>query len=241
MILFYEDIFDCPEELEAAEKAGFEVRSFNIKKNWAGDLPSKNFIFRGSLEGLAWLDRVDHPYYCKLSNIENYAISDYVWGFAERFLNNDFILLPAGKIRESKDMLFDLFGGDRIFIKPNNGDKLFTGTYLTKKWFDKDLNIVFHELSRSDVMLSDILFLSSYKEVGEEVRYVVNDNKIISDVDYPDWLENIVKDCFINDPFYTVDVCEDKIVEVNCMSCSGLNDSFDKVYRNLYDYFNEET
>lgn len=240
MILLYENCFDClEEETTAAKNAGFKVQSIDYKSCFIGDLPSEPFIFRGSLEVLAWLDRMDHPYYYKMSDIKNYSISEYVFGFSERFLNNDYILLPAGKIRESKDMIFNIFGGEKVFIKPNKGDKLFTGTYLSKKWFDKDIDIVFHELSRSDVMLSDILFLSSYKEVGEETRYVICDGDIVSDLPYPSWLQEIVNDCYVNDPYYTVDISDDKIVEVNCMSCSGLEDSFETVYRNIYDYFSE--
>ena len=239
MILLYENIFDCPEELEVAKNVGFEVQDFDIRNCWIGDLPSEPFIFRGSLEGLVWFDRMDHPYYCRMSNIKNYAINEYICGF-DRFLNNDFILLPAGKVKESKDMLFNLFGGDRIFIKPNSGNKLFTGTYLSKKWFEKDLNIVYHELSRSDVMLSDLIFLSSYKEVGEETRYVINNDMVLTDLEYPNWLADIAKECFMDDDYYTIDVAGDKIVEINCMSCSGLGDSFETVYRNLFDYYNEQ-
>jgi hypothetical protein len=240
MILLYENIFDCPEEIEAAKKVGFKILDFNINTCWVGDLPSEPFIFRGSLEGLEWLDRMNHPYYCKLSNLKQYSVSNYFCYFDDRLLNNNFILLPAGKLKESKDFLFNAFGGEKLFVKPNNGDKLFTGTYVSKKWYEKDIEVIFFDLARKDVMLDDLLVISSYKEVGEETRYVVSDGKIVSDLDYPEWATDLLFDANILDTFYTVDISGDKIVEINSMSCSGLNDSFEKVYRELYAYHSEE-
>ena len=240
MILLYENIFDCPEEIEAAKKAGFKILEFDIKTCWAGNLPSEPFIFRGSVEGLAWLDRMDHPYYCKTSTLKEYSVSNYYNYFDDRFLNNDFILLPAGKLKESKDFLFNAFGGDRLFVKPNDGDKLFTGTYVSKKWYEKDINVIFFDLARKDVMLNDLLVVSSYKDVGDETRYVVCDGKIVSDLEYPDWVVDLLFDANMLDTFYTVDISGEKIVEINSMSCSGFNDSFEKVYRELYAYYSQE-
>jgi len=240
MKLLYEDCFDCKDiEVKAAEDVGFEVIPFDIRTCCINDLPSESFIFRGSLEGLAWLDRMKHPHYIRLSQLIYYSVSEYSSSFGKHYLNSDFIILPAGKIKENKELIFKCFEGDRYFIKPNSGDKLFTGTTLTKKWFDKEIDIIFNDLNSKTVADNDLIMFSSYKHVGEEIRSVIVDDCVLTNADkVPDWFSEYIEQYCFEDAFYTADFCGEKLVEINSISCSGFYDSYDDIYFDLFEYLN---
>jgi len=188
---------------------------------------SGNYIFRGSLEKKKELDNQD---FCTnvYENLLQYNWSNYAP--QENVLNSDYIIIPAGSVKKSKELICDIFSGEELFIKPNDGCKLFAGTTLKKRWFEKEIDIIFGD-ARRIIKHNDLIVFSSFKEIKNEVRVVMIEKESITYGSYntqnDPWIKYIVDSLVINNPpnlIYTVDLCIDsgKIVEINSFACAGL-------------------
>lgn len=236
--------------INSAKLAGHRV--FEVDKDWCVwdfSYEFEIYIFRGSIEkvrhihdsdnDLIWCDRLSMfdctSYYHKVKNL----------------LNNDFILIPKGCILRNEDSIRNAFCGDKLFIRPNSSDKSFTGTTITKKWFIKELDIIFsinEYNARRHINDDELILFSSYKVIKNEARLVVFDGKIITHSTYfgdriltdSDLKLIDVSDC---PGICTVDIDADtlEIIEINSFSCSGLYDcDTDKIVRCFDLFYNGE-
>lgn len=175
--------------------------------------------------------------YCKMPNLlrlDNYQCSNYYLEIPrKKLLNSDFLLLPWWKLENSGEGLFKYFGCDRLFIRPNSGEKLFTGTTVGNKWFSKELEII-QDLPSSNFDVQDLVLISSAKEVYEEVRFLMQGKNVISygstdniwGFDLPSYTKLAESNRYFPDHFYTIDIgmTKDgpKIVELNSFVSAGL-------------------
>lgn len=172
--------------------------------------------------------------------IENYDCSSYYNNLnAEQLLNEDFIMLPWGFLKNNKKKIFESFPDvDSLFIRPNSGRKIFTGTTLTKKWFNKEIDII-RCLPNSSIKESDLVLISSVKDIVSEYRTVVHSEAgPIASVKYngedQDRVDEIIQYFlmlkgvdFHPDVLYTIDtafLADEKIrvVELNSFHSAGL-------------------
>lgn len=242
-----EDCLDSEYMIEALENTGTPY--ILINKETSEPIHDENLynIFRGSLEKSELY--INHPKVF-LENMWLFDCDVYYNRFVTNLLNEDNIILNAGKVKESKKYIFEQFEGDRLFIRPVAGDKLFTGTTLTKKWFDNEIDIIFDHLSRRPVEDHDKILFSSYKAVENECRVLINYGKIISWSSYSGCKSDLglIQDCLRNikiypEPFFTADICMDsgKIIEINSFSCAGLYDmDLNEVVCSVNDFFTRE-
>lgn len=203
-------------------------------------------IFRGSIEKAELYKGHPNVY---IENMEDFDFDVYV-NFIDNLLNDDYMIVKAGEVKEKKKDICGRFSGDRLFIRPVKGDKLFTGTNLTKKWFDNEIDIIFGTLSRRPVRDDDEVIFSSFKKVENECRLLVNYGRIVSYSMYEGgkFSHKLAADCLTHiksypAPFFTVDVCMDsgKIIEINSFSCAGLYDmDLDEVVYSVNDFFTRE-
>lgn len=186
------------------------------------------YIFRGSLENKKYLDLTPDFFMNVLEDLSWYDWSNYAP--QEDVLNSDYIIIPAGSVKKSKELICDTFPGDELFIKPNDGCKLFAGTTLKKKWFEKEIDIIFGNARRS-INHNDLIVFSSFKKIENEVRVVMIEKEPITyglyDIADSDWVKHIVDSLVINNTpnfIYTVDLClaSGMIVEINSFACAGL-------------------
>lgn len=220
------------------------TKSYQLMKDCVYEFDGRGpFIIRGTTKFIRetynrWAE------YCKmpgLLHLDNYQCSNYYLEIPEeKLLNSDFLLLPWWKLKRSRYNVFEYLNADRLFIRPNSGEKLFTGTTIGHKWFKKELEII-EGLPSSNFDQQDLVLVSSFKDVWNECRFLMQKNNIISFSPYGDWEtdENIEDFSIVNiygdlvasnryypDSFYTIDVCMTpggpQIIELNSFVSAGL-------------------
>lgn len=173
---------------------------------------------------------------------KNYDCTNYYPIFGEALLNEDYVLLPRSDVARLIDRLFNKIGdGNNLFIRPNSGYKYFTGQLLHKSTWMRDWDWIESFTSRDT-----LLVLSSPKQIKQEFRFIVANDKIITGSTYNkivDSYQQIFKDnsawvltqallndmpySYSPDPIFVIDTCIDEnnkhsIVELNSFSCAGL-------------------
>ena len=178
---------------------------------------------------LSVLDIYPGAYY----SVDDTKCTGYYPQLLNYLLNEDHVFIAAGCLKNTRyvDFLKTKFG-EQVFIRPNDGDKKFTGgiSYLS----DGDLEYITQNPSIKD---HDILLISSAKNtIDVEYRFVVYNKEIIASnceetdrAAFYSYLQQILdSNCYKpRSPLYTIDICDDKtklsIVELNSFSCAGLD------------------
>lgn len=205
----------------------------------------RNTQFRGSIDFV--LKSCKYHGIKPQISLEKYDCSHYYNHLNEgSLLNDDFIMLPWGFLKAQKLKIFQAFPRvDSLFIRPNSGRKVFTGTTLTKKWFDKEIDII-GSLPSSSVQNSDLVLISSVKDIISEYRVVVHEEAgIIDSVKYEgedqEYVNHVAGEFlttkhlkfpaylldFHPDVLYTIDVAflsdgTTRVVELNSFNSAGL-------------------
>lgn len=187
-----------------------------------------------------------------LINLKNYNCSMYYAHYLDHLLNHDFIFINWGSFGLYKDHLFRYLNTDELFIRPNSGRKIFTGNYVTKKWFNKDIEAIMSLPGNSEPEPDDLIVASSKKKLLDEFRVLMYKKTAIDcTVYYTD------EDCILSkryicksaekiaaevnwypDDFYVMDLTYDintrdlKIIEINNLFSSGwYNCDYEKVIK----------
>jgi hypothetical protein len=134
---------------------------------------------RGSIEFIEDFERSWGEYCCSYGlTINNYDYCAYSKPINHLMVNNEFIVLPWWKLEKSLSLISKLFG-DRFFIRPNSGKKIFTGTTLGLKHFYKELDII-KNLPSSSIKEEDLVVIAKEQKIDSEYRLLMHNNKIIS-------------------------------------------------------------
>ena len=163
--------------------------------------------------------------------------------FGKYLLNTDYIMMPFGELIRRKEFIFDTLSWDvfehKVFIRPDSGNKTFTGTVVHEdNWVDAVSKLGFY-----DVDPSSIVIVSETKNIGNEWRLVIIEGKVIAASKYKSYglikmEEGCPKDVkkfgedmaklYSPERCFTIDICDEKdgtylsIVEINSFSSSGL-------------------
>lgn len=236
---------ETKELIKSLEKA-------NIKYSLGFDYKFySNFIVRGTIdfvdEVVNFHNKIGLPYInITPLTLDHYSCHNYYKYFGDRMMNSDYIILPWWYLPNKKSQLFDLFPGEELFIRPNSGKKIFTGTTISKKWFEKELQII-KNIPFNNIKDNDLILISSYKEIYSEYRLLFYKNILI------DWTQYEGEDYSLNDDaidfiskipsyfpdiLYTLDLVKIengfKILELNSFSSAGLyNMDFDKIVKEV--------
>ena len=100
----------------------------------------KDSVIRGSLDFVE-LYQNKFPNNKQWVTLSNYDCSFY-YPLVDNLLNEDHIFANWGDLVLDKERIFSEFDTESCFIRPNSGRKIFTGTTLTKKWWDQELKII---------------------------------------------------------------------------------------------------
>jgi len=188
--------------------------------------------------------------------VARYGVFNYSYYYRlfKNVLVNKNVFLVTKDMLEHTDLPWtkDEFGTERIFIKPNSGEKLFTGTTMCRKWLEKEIDIVL-----GNVHGFELLVVSSYKDIGPEFRGVIGPKGLISissesnfgtalDKNFEEKILKFAESFTFpvldkSFPFYTVDFCEHdgkiKLVEVNSFNSAGLYSiDYDLVVKEIHSY-----
>lgn len=182
---------------------------------------AKNLL-RTTSPGEPWL------YY----NHKDYLVSSWLSRINIKCLNDDFLFIPYALISEKKIEHL----GSRFFIRPNSGNKLFTGFDFSSM---KELR---DNLDYFQLMPDDMCCISSYKKIQPvEYRFWICDGEIIARAPYS-WDDSIInmeipqnvlslaqclaqkrslpQECYVAD--FAVDMNgEASLIEINSFSTSG--------------------
>jgi hypothetical protein len=116
--------------------------------------------------------------------------SSYYSKYGKHVVNNRYAMYPFGDLLRLKDSLFDLFGGklnqpatirtvgggDVIFIRPDENNKVFTGACVSKYNFDSWHNTT----NNYDVSPETICVVSTPVHIKSETRCIIAEGKVIA-------------------------------------------------------------
>jgi hypothetical protein len=209
-----------------------------LKDQWfeEGFVGGESVFVRGSTEFCQKFDRIWGEYIDLYGlTVENYTYIKYTETIDDEMLNSDYIVLPWHKLYRSLDLLKFVFSSERFFIRPNSGEKLFTGTTLGSKYFTKELDII-KSLPGFCAVDNDLVVVSSAKKIEAEYRLFMHKNTIVDyspyEINEPvnrdierDFLELAPRIKKYPDVFYTLDICYSNgkpyILEINSASSAG--------------------
>ena len=241
--LIHDRIFDSEDSLLEASRI---IQSLNwnpeiIRGHYfepKNERLTKQLIGRKNIRGLVPLNWARHSGLIGMgANPLDFYVTHYMKYFPEYYLNQDCLFMPfwALKIALFKNQIFKhLYYSDKLFIKPDNGFKTFTGFSVSKKEWDKEISFL------SPANEDCLVLVSSHKEILHEWRFWVFDNEVVTYSSYS-WEEQEEKepeDYIINHAKmiatqvkhlkdFTLDLClikgnyYPKVVEINCITTSG--------------------
>ena len=177
------------------------------------------------------------------TNFNEYKCSQFYPLLSKYLFNNDYLMLPYGELLRRKDFLYDTLGSnDCIFVRPNSGFKVFTGTIIEKERFEKDIN----RLGYGDIPKEEIVLIAYPRNINREWRFFATKEGVITGSLYRQSNQKTLSSTFpedaklladeiaksniyFPDPIISIDICEDKngdfyLLEIGCFSCSGMYD-----------------
>lgn len=188
------------------------------------------------------------PGFFYMNSGKDYYVSSYINYYYDYLLNKDGFFIPF-------NVLLKRDFEKEFFIRPDTGNKSFTGQVIQSK---DDLFILKKLNPISD---GEMVYVSSVKEVSEEWRVWICNRKIITYSAYswgpktsvlkdiPDSIltmaENLTKETWQPDLAYVADFCVNNgkpfLVEINSVSTSGVYDAdLYKILEALNQVINDE-
>jgi hypothetical protein len=155
----------------------------------------------------------------------NYRCQTYYAHWGEWVFNKNYFLMPLSDfVRRKEDLIVSAWGSrGSLFIRPDAGDKPFTG----QVWTEADLESTLWKISTEDMRLDDLLLISSPKLIDREWRVVCSNKKVITGSRYktagltdyrrelPDdvrqFAEKVISTDWQPDPIYVLDICRDTV------------------------------
>lgn len=219
-----------------------EIISPNFIKKFRKD---ETVIFQGSIELAGKIKGILNESGCKVlvyCDLPRYQWIYYYDKFRNLLLNKDFAVSTPEILKKHKFVYFFEYGKDaKIFVRPNRGDKPFTGQLVDLQDFEK-----FSETARDEFII-----ISSPKEIIGEWRFICLGHEflghklaeIIASTTYMyqgqrtlipsapngalDLCYEVLDRKFFPDEVFCVDICQTKdgkfhLLELNAFSTAGL-------------------
>lgn len=175
-------------------------------------------------------------YWCDLDKLK---CMSYFAHFGKYLFNSDYIIIPFNELIRRKNEIYEKFG-NCIFLRPDRGDKPFSGHIIRLKDFESQMKFL-ECLPYCSPELP--IIVSSYKKIDREFRFVVSGDRVITGslyiekqeiMEHPvcvesgnafNFAEQVAREKWKPDPMFVIDVCESEnkvgLLEINSFSCSG--------------------
>ena len=231
--------------LEAIANSGYEYKILRQQHpNAIPDFytffpPEDCVIFYGSLGVAKHLRRkcnwVPGVYY----DPPKYNCVAYYAELGKYILNDNYMMMPFGELIRRKEYIFEHIAQDRaVFVRPDRGDKIFTGKLVYKEYWEKDIDYFgFNQLDKKELVI-----VAEPKNIAAEWRFIIVEGKVIAGSQYrqndvvgneayypPEAarLAEEVASVYHPEPAFVVDICwtkggEYRVMEIGCVSCAGL-------------------
>lgn len=211
------------------------------------------FLIRGSSDFVLdfisrYGDYCDHEFF----TLSNYDYVNYAPHFGRSMLNDDYTILTWDQLKKEREYIYQRYydynetDNPKYFIRPVSGKKIFSGTYLDYKYWEKHIEVI-ESLPYNSITPYTKIIISPYKEIDAEYRILMYGQEMIDYSIYngePLEGDNIAIENFASlvayepDTFYALDVCRTdmgwKIVEINNGLCSGWYDcDYNKILKFL--------
>ena len=230
--------FDPPFEAENQEKFKKLVPSYEILQR--GERPRYSYNTH-TQKGILWSSLDDKPSGCTVyGKVDKFRCSEYYPKYSDCLLNSRYMLVDLHSFLQNKDFYFDGLG-TTCFVRPDSGDKSFTGSVISRNTSKHDLRRFIFES-----VMQDMILLAPTQKIEQEYRFVIIDGEVVTGSIYKtrrwghlefhekelkkgaavDYAKEVVKTHFQPCRAYTVDVClvggEFKVLELNSFSHAGL-------------------
>lgn len=230
--------------IEEIRKQGIEALVLDVGNKYALKVLPENepVVFIGSIQSAAHYKQV-------LKNCDpviwytadNYLCSNYYPYFADLLFNDEHSFIPAGCLKNQMWHYYRMYSKEAlIYVRPNSGEKTFTGQLLDMKDFGRMFD-VWKSYGLKD---NDLVVVSAPKNIKGEWRFICDaDGEIIAVSSYKyDGLETLLpgapleatEKCmevlqrpFKPDKFFTVDIClgadgKYYLLELNSFNSAGM-------------------
>jgi hypothetical protein len=245
---------DTNSALMAAIKldANRELHVVNHKDNYKLNMDSFHegdcVVFHGSILGARTIrNALNFCYPVAWFNEEHYKCSWYYPSMGELLFNKDYLEINFLGLINDKWDIYRKYGKEaKIFVRPNDGDKMFTGQLVDLEEFNNFTSLHNH----SGLYSGSMLIVSTPKEINGEWRFIVTipeqgmPNIVAASTYMYQGMRTIIPSAPTGAnalcrkvleigrhpaPVYCIDVCEDKegkfhLLEINSFSASGLYD-----------------
>lgn len=169
-------------------------------------------------------------------DFRNMKCSTYYAHLGEYLLNQQYMMMPVGDLlrRWHELTTYTHIPDQPWFIRPDSGDKPFTGFVVTPNEKHRIESLV------QSVGLETLVVIAPEKKITTEWRFVICDKQVVTGCQYlpdekPIWhplsfrlAERIASQKWQPDLCYTVDIAESEsntyLLEINSFSCSGFYD-----------------
>lgn len=247
----FTDSEDYREIINAVRNSGRECYAID-KRNYfdfdpSGYVENECIIVQGSIQMTKHI-RNKLPNGCfpiAYNNWNNYLCTSYYPFYKEFLFNDNHIQLTVKELKENKFDIYGKFGREAlIFVRPDSGEKSFSGQLLDLQDFDR----MWTNSIMSNALDSDIIFVSTPKKINGEWRFICSKfegkNEIISYSTYQyqgkrtvipgapqgaiDLCNRILEVNYIPDSVFCVDICESGdigmfyLLELTSFSSAGL-------------------
>ena len=173
---------------------------------------------------------------------DTYKCSNYYAYIGEHLTQRKYTFLPLAEIDRTKDYLYEQFGvEDKIFIRPDIGEKAFTGLVVHKNQYKN-----WKETRDCTPLSTNILcVVSSPVKIERELRLIMHKGKVVTGSTYYvmgmkydepleeqpnkqaiiEFAENAASKLKEFPPVYVMDIAVDEfglsVMEVGCVNCAG--------------------
>lgn len=228
-------------------------------KNWVLEKFTQDdiVVFHGSLQHGRQLTHL--PIYPGVfMTIDNYECYKYYGYYGNNLLNSNYMMMGLNDVIRKKWDIYELLPKlyhnpnlgtdlqDKIFIRPSNGYKTFTGQLLDFNSLEKDINIL--SQSYGGVDPETLVLISRAINITHEYRFIIIDGKVITGSLYMDKYNKNTFKAYYDKPIksgkafnfavemsklytpdraYTIDVCRTKdgdynLLEINSFNCASM-------------------
>ena len=154
------------------------IHKIDIPDDFSIGSPFKCGIIYGSIQFVNKCLEQSCLYPGSYYSATGYQLQNYLSSYEPHyFLNRHGFFVPFrwmfGKFSYYQSLL-----GERIFIRPNSGKKLFTGQVVESI---DDLNMLY---KTSSVVDNTLVYISGAKELSHEFRYIIVDGKVVGHSQY---------------------------------------------------------
>lgn len=238
------------EALEVIQSLGDTFQVVNGTPSQLAEVPFKSIeepvLSLTTLQDAQRLIRKDYPSTPWLFfNNNNYKVSYWLPRIDENIpvLNKEAIFLPVGLLRKLTSQQIDRIvpKGQKLFIKPDTGNKVFTGFSIIND--ENFMENIKNNLMFSHIEPEELCVLSPHKDLEDiEWRFWIAEGKVIGYTPYawesdPSFYEppvsilemanSMAKNNWQPDYIYVADFCQTKqgevmLIEINAASTSGI-------------------